>query len=556
MLLYRQKQEGLVVSLKSIRFARHLLKVAIIVLVVTIVSTPYLNVKAEDDTQLPEYSQYVHEYINSEKGNWTRVDKPMFPVYFNHTQIAIGGNWSIVEPLVAGHSYHVYCYGTWVNNGSAPKTDYDIYVFNPQGVQESEHTEASGLPEHLGTRVNDTFFTPAVSGDYTFMIANDVRQSNGTEQATFMAIENIETDKWYTHSVGGISTEDSALRTSWAYEFVTDQTQIEVYVKVPETLDMYETRLYLMSNPASLVINDAPLPWEPGLYGNLTGKVGGYCLDSNNYRGVAYASCEYKGQDMVLNYSSATKGKTLYHLVLIGEAGSGKVDFLVKTRINDTCLTQSKFITKVYPSNDTKICYVSNGTILENAVLEYSTDNWITKQSVKMNVENRTCNATIPKQKAGTTVAYMVTANDTLMNTLKAEGNFTVKQSSTLNITLVNSKVRIGENITINGLLTGQNGSAKVTLQFMTSNQTDTVGAKTLSDGTFVVNFPANSTGDIAISAAFAGDGAVFPAASTTLTLKVEDQPFYAKNAMFIGGGFFGLIAALGIVSFIRKRRQ
>lgn len=141
--------------------------------------------KAGDDSVHSEYQQYVHTYINSSEGNWTSVDKPMFPVYFNDSQIAIGGTWSIVEPLVANHSYHVYCYGKWVNNGSAPKTDYDIYVFNPQGVQESEHTEAAGLPEHLGTRVNDTFFVPSVSGDYTFVIANDARQSNDTEQATF-----------------------------------------------------------------------------------------------------------------------------------------------------------------------------------------------------------------------------------------------------------------------------------------------------------------------------------------------------------------------------------
>jgi hypothetical protein len=556
MILDRQKHEGLVVNLKSTRPPKHMLRMVITILVVTMVSAPFFSVNAQDGSVVTEYSQYVHDYFNSERGNWTSVDKPTFPVFFNQTQIAIGGSWSIVEPLLAGHSYHVYCYGAWVNNGSAPKTDYDIYVYNPQGILESEHTEAAGLPEHLGTRVNDTFFSPAVSGDYTFVIANDARQSNGTEQATFMAIENIETDKWYTHSVGASSIENSALHTSWAYEFVTDKPVVEVYVKVPETLDMYETRLYKMSDPESLVINDAPLPWEPGLYGNLTGDVGGYSLDSNNYRGVAYASCEYKGQNMVLNYSAATEGKTLYHLVLIGEAGSGNIDFLVKTRIGDACLTQAKAITKVYPWNETTVAYASNGTNLENSVLDYSTDSWITKQTIKMNVENKTCNATIPKQKAGTFVAYRVTANDTLMNTLKAEGNFTVKQPSMLNITAARDKVRTGENITINGLLTGQNGSATVTLQFMTSNDTNTVETETLDDGAFTVDFPANITGTLAVQAGYAGGDAIFPTASTTLIVKVEDQPFYVKNGIFIGGGFFGLIAALGVVAFIKKRRQ
>jgi hypothetical protein len=53
--------------------------------------------------------------------------------------------------------------------------------------------------------------------------------------------------------------------TAWAYEFVTDASNIQITINVPNTLDMYEARLYKMSNPDSLIINDSPLPWEPGL---------------------------------------------------------------------------------------------------------------------------------------------------------------------------------------------------------------------------------------------------------------------------------------------------
>jgi LysM repeat protein len=513
--------------------------------------------KAGDDSAHSEYQQYVHSYVNSSKSNWTSVDKPMFPVHFNDTEIAIGSTWSIVEPLVANHSYHVYCYGKWVNNGSAPKTDYDIYVFNPQGVQESEHTEAAGLPEHLGTRVNDTFFVPSVSGDYTFVIANDARQSNGTEQATFMAIENIESDKWYTRSIEGKSLDNlGVFNTTWAYEFVTDKPQIEVYAKVPDTLDMYEARLYIMSDPQSLAINGAPLPWEPGLYGNLTGDVGGYSLDSDNYRGAAYASCEYKGQDMLLKYSSAATGKTLYHLVLIGEAGAGNIDFLVKTRFGDASLAPANILGRIYPWNETTVAYVSNATDLDGAVMDYSTNHWNSTQSTEMKIENQTCSAVIPRQKAGTFVEYKVRANDTLMNALQAEGNFTVKQLAMLNITAVREKVRMGDNITVNGVLTGQNGSVPVTVQFMNSNETDIVESLTSKDGTFTVNFRANSTGVWAVQATFAGSYAVYPCESTMLTAKVEEQPFYVKNGALIGGGFFGLIIVSGAVFYIRKRRQ
>jgi hypothetical protein len=35
----------------------------------------------------PEPQQFVHTYLNSPKGNWTSVDKPIFPVYLNDSQI-------------------------------------------------------------------------------------------------------------------------------------------------------------------------------------------------------------------------------------------------------------------------------------------------------------------------------------------------------------------------------------------------------------------------------------------------------------------------------------
>ncbi|MFB3889766.1 MAG: hypothetical protein ACE14S_09770 [Candidatus Bathyarchaeia archaeon] len=544
--------------LKSVKTVRHRRAWVALALAVSLLLPFLISVGAEVDPEHSEYLQYVHTYVNSDGGNWTSVEKPMFPVYFNQSQIGIGSNWSVVCPLLANHSYHVYCYGKWVNNGSAPKTDYDIYVFNPTGVQESEHTEAAGLPEHLGTRVNDTFFAPSASGNYTFVIVNDARQSNDTQQATFMAIENIECDKWYKRSLEGKSFSNlPALTTSWACEFVTEKPRVEVWVKVPDTLDMYEARLYLMSNPTSLFINDAPLPWEPGLYGNVSaGDVGGYSLDSERYRGVAYASCEFRGQDMFLNYSSTSTGKTLYHLVLIGEAGEGDVDFLVKTSFGDACLIPSQSRSRIDPSNATEVKYVSNSTDLENAVLEYSTDRWNSSQTVEMEIVNRTCSADVPPQKAGTVVLYHVTANDTLMNVLTAEGNFAVKKLDTMNITTAREKARIGENVTIRGWLTGQSSNVSVTAQFMSLNDTVIVNGETLKNGTFTIVFQPNSTGVWMAQAVYGGSNTTYPCESNILMVTVEDQPFYVKNGVFIGGGFIGVIGVSGAVYYIRKRRQ
>ena len=557
---------------KSAKPATQALALIAVALAATLIfASPLIGVQATTAAaaEPSEYQQFVHTYTNSTRGNWTSVGKPMFPVLFSDSQIRIGANWSIVEPLVAGHNYHVYCYGAWVNNGSEPKTDYDIYVYDPRGMLESEHTEAAGLPEHLGTRVNDTFFTPATTGNYTFVIVNDARQSKGAEAATFMAIENVQTDKWFPTNIEGKRSDgSSATNTSWAYEFVTDSQQVEVYIKVPTTLDMYEARLYAMSNPKSLIINDAPLPWEPGLYGNRTGNVGGSNLNSDGYRGVAYASCEYKGQDMQLNYNSTKNNststnatatqKTLYQLVLIGEVGSGKIEFLVKTQL-DACLLPSnatKFLGKVSVGNETKVTYISNSTDLTNAVLDYSTDHWNSTLEMPMIIENRTCSATIPQQKAGTNVDYRVSANDTLMNTLSAQGSFTVKQYATLNITAVHEKVYVGENVTIQGTLTGTNGNASIALQLMSANETGEFEATTLENGTFTIDIPTNRTDTWAVEASFAGDNTTYPAFGNQLMITVEEQPFLAKNGMFIGGGGFFGVVALGLVYYIRKRRQ
>ena len=100
-------------------------------------------------TTTSEYTTYVHNYVNSPQGNYTYVEKPIFPVLINSSQIPIGGNWTIICPLQANHNYHIYCYGAWINTSSAAKTDYDFYVYDPQGNLESTHTESAGLPATL-----------------------------------------------------------------------------------------------------------------------------------------------------------------------------------------------------------------------------------------------------------------------------------------------------------------------------------------------------------------------------------------------------------------------
>ena len=541
-------------KLKAASSARSMQRLfAIAVIAALLLMTLRVRVDAQIDTQaFPEYQQYVHtDWL----GNLTYVEKPMFPVYLNESQVPIGKNWTVVCPLQANHSYHVYCYGDWVHTGDEPKTDYDIYVYNPQGELEGTHTEAAGLPEHLGTTVDDAFFVPASSGNYTFVILNDARESNGVEQATFMIIENVECDRWYTHAVSGKVADAPAFNTSWAYEFLTASPRIELWVRVPDALDMYEARLYLMSNAESFAVNNISLPWEPGLYGNLS-TVGGYNLESEEYRGVAYASCEYNGQDMFLNYTQPFGGENVYHLVLMGEVGEGTIDFLVKTTFGGG-LSPLIFPHKVTPANETVIAYATNTTKLENATLRYTVDNWKNTTKIDMAVSNMTCNATIPQQEAGSYVEYSVQATDTIKNMLTATGNFTVKHPSAItDFNATRMTAPLGENITVTGTISAEAGGAPVVVTLMSVNSTETVQCTALGNGTFTASFQPETTGEWLVQAAFAGNSSVYACDSETVMVTVEEPSFLVTYGLFIGGGVGGGLAAVGAVVYIKKYRE
>jgi hypothetical protein len=543
-----------VFKLKGALSARKMQKLFVIaVIAALLLMTLSFRVDAQSDIQVsPEYARYVHtDWL----GNRTYVEKPMFPVYLNESQVPIGKNWTVVCPLREGHSYHVYCYGAWVHTGDEPKTDYDIYVYNPQGELESTHTEAAGLPEHLGTTVDDPFFVPASSGNYTFVIVNDARESNGAEQATFMVIENIECDRWYTHDVSGKVADTPVFNTSWAYEFITDSPLIELWVRVPDTLDMYEARLYLMSDAESFTVNNVSLPWELGLYGNLS-DVGGYNLESEEYRGVAYASCEFNGQDMFLNYTQPSAGENVYHLVLMGEIGAGTIEYMVKTTFGGV-LKPLTFPQKVTPSNETLISYATNTTQLENATLRYTIDSWKNMTTIGMAVSNMTCNATIPQQEAGSLVEYTVQATDTIKNQLTATGNFTVKYPSAITeFNATRMTVTRGENITMAGTLSAEAGGAPVTVTFMSVNATETVDCMALGNGTFTASFQPEDTGDWMVQAAFAGNSTVYGCESETVMVTVAEPSFFAVYGIFIGGGVGGSLAAVGAVVYVKKYRE
>lgn len=509
---------------------------------------------------LPESERYVRNFVNMPLyGNWTFVEKPMFPVYFNHTRIPVGSNWTVVCPLIANHTYHVYCYGEWIDYGPSPSTDYDIYVYNPLGELEGYHTESAGLPEHLGTTTKEPFFVPEYSGNYTFVLRNDPRESRDSQQATFIVIENLECDIWHKHYIEGKKEELPTVGTSWGYQFVTESRYIEVLIKVPETLDMYEARLYLMANPQAdkgSILNEVPLAWEAGLYGERQGMFGGYNLESEGYRGVAYASCEFHGQDMLMNFTSSHAGKSLYYLVLIGETGSGTTKFAVKTEFEDACLKPLILPREAYPDNDTVVAYISNSTDLKNGTLQYSTNGGKNLTSLEMEIaNNRTCRTVIPGQGAGTFVNYKVEACDILENILVAYENYSVKHPSTLNLSQVTETSYLGENITIKGRLIPPAKNLPITVYFTSSNSSKQMVCYTLDNGTFTASFKPQTIGNWKIQAEFHEDRFRYGSTSPEFTVKVEEPPFWVKYSLYIGGGI-GVMSIIGIIVYVKKSRE
>jgi len=505
-----------------------------------------------------DYTTNVHTYVNSSQGNITYVDKPFFPVTINNSQIQIGQNWTISVPLKANHNYHVYCYGAWVNTSSAAKTDYDIYVYDPQGNLESSHTEAAGFPEHLGTTTDDPFFSPKLSGNYSFVIKNDLRESEGSQQATFMVIENLKTDIWNTALIEGKNSNGlPSFHTSWAFELMSNSSYVELYVKVPNTLDMYEARLYLMNDAKSLSINSYPLPWEPGLYANVSGtKIGDYNFESEGSRGVAYASCEYAGQPMFLNYSSTNKFINLYHLVLIGEEGSGEIQFMLKTQSANQSMTPIVAPKNVFSGNSTEISYSSPSNSLDRATCFYTINNWTTQKITSMLITNCTCSAIIPSQTAGTIVQYKIEAVDSLCNVLNAAGNFTVKMQASLGVSLVAEKIRLGENISVTGILNPISNTSTVKLQVFGLDYNKTLSCTINPDGSFEASFKPPKSGNYSIVATSPETSVSFGVNGKELSFSVAEPPMYIKYSIQIIGILVALTVCGSLAYFFKLRKR
>jgi hypothetical protein len=468
--------------------------------------------------------------------DWTYIGKPMSPIKVNEDQIAIGANWTYVCNLKAGAKYHVYFYGQWIDpTPLVDKTDYDIYVYNPFGQLESMHTESAGLPEHLGTTVDEPFFIPKYSGNYSILVKNDVKESRGAKSGTLMVIEYLECNQWYDVHMQGKVNNEPVDDTYWAYEFLSSSGKVEVWVEVPDTLDMYEAQLYLMANPSEgigTILNGVPLPWEPGLYGNATSSgsatYGGYRLDAEGfYHANASASCEYYGQDMLVNYSSGLAYNPsrllLYHLALIAEEGEGNIRFMFKTDFNPPTLNITNPIDRASSDEDVEVtaCAVDGESGLESVTLNYTVNNWANWTAVEMapSVDD-TFVATIPRQLGGKTVKYRVAAVDVAGNTMTKESSYAVKNTSYLYIALSKTVLQGGGSTQVVGWLS--RGLAGVTLDFVWQGTHTLRTVQADLNGSFTYEFAPDKAGTWTVSASWLGDQEWWEASSEDCSFSVQ----------------------------------
>jgi len=466
---------------------------------------------------------------NPVSGNITLMETPVNPVRIDGGQIGIGDLWTYIYHLRGGHRYHVYLLGDWANPAEH-RTDYDIFVFeisSNRAKSVSSHTESAGLPEQVSNDGYGRYFTPSRTGTYYFTVVNDPTESSAAEAGTLMVIERIELNRWYSRPMHGKVNERPVKTTTWAYEFNTSADRIRVYLDVPDALDMYEARLYIMANPGvgtGQLINGVPVAWEPGLQGEQSGVYGGFNLDPQGFRHVdAMASCEHSGEDMVINYEPPVSGNLLYHLALIAEYSSGTVDFIIQTDFDPPELQPVDPPSIVEAGEQTVLtASIVDETALNEVSLSYSVDGGSIWRKRTVEGEDGNFKGTVPAFPGGTVVDYIFEAVDEMGNIGEVRGSYEVISSSTLELLLEEDAITGGDSVRAYGRL--NHPGKEVEIQYRNGGEVYNFTATTDGSGGFRQDFTPEATGEWEVSARFSGDYDSHPADAETLNFTVTSM--------------------------------
>jgi hypothetical protein len=450
-------------------------------------------------------------------GSITVVREPVPAVIIDEGLIPVGETHTYSYRLEKDHMYHIYLSGEWADPEDHA-TDYDLYVYEYDAYSSillSTHTEAAGLLEQVGNDPWGRFFTPDISSLYYIAVKNDVLESFAMEPGTLMVIERIETDAWQERWMEGKIDEEPQSTTFWSYEFTSSSSRIRVQVDVPDTLDMYEARLYAMANPEAGIgerIRGIPVAWEPGLRGELNGIYGGFNLNQTGFRHVdAMASCERNGEDMIIDYAAQAEGEILYHLALIAEYGIGKIEFIVQTDFNPpnvTIIDPPEIVEALEP---TPLKFeVNDQTEITSLEFIYSFDGWETQRTLNpSSTEHGTQQVIFPPVNPGTTVEYSIEAEDKMGNHGETKGSFYAMGASTLEVSFNEEEVNAGEEVDIRGRL--NLGGENITITLQKGETIINLTQTTDTDGRFNYSFKPVSTGTWTIWANFSGNEIYHP---------------------------------------------
>lgn len=483
--------------------------------------------------------------------------KHVNPVMIAEGEIPLGSSKTYSYALNRSLTYHVYITGPWVEEVSEEeRTDYDIYVYDPRWYQETFHTEAAGLPEHLGTTVEDPYFQPKYTGNYTFKVVNDESESKGAQAATLMVIEHIETDRWYRNKLymrGKDSEGKPTYFTTWAYEFVTKKPYIEITIEVPETLDMYEVRLYLMANPSAGVgkqLSGAPISPTNFLYGERSGDYGGYNLDPKGYRRRdAFASCEHPGQDMNVTFNAGSDDDKLYHLVFIAETKWGALSFIIKTDFTSPILNQVDPFTVISSDEEATISIVAldEESRLDKVYLKYTIDGWRTKKKIEMTCTSQNIYVVhIPSHPPGVNVEWVVEAFDTAGNNATLESSFRFKGASYISCEASPTEIDGGNSVVISGEVSPPLQGEEISLQYSLGDINVSRTVTTDASGGFTDIYTPEAAGKWLVLANWSGGESYFNASSSTnfrvkrvfsyLSIQVEDDKIRKGESLSVTG--------------------
>ncbi len=497
---------------------------------------------------LPMGSSDNHWMDDDEHKRVSTIKKPVDPIFINVDEntnyrpecsigIDIGESWDFKYYLEEGKKYHVFLVGDWICNETEPETDYDIMTTYPSVSHTQWNTESAGLPEQVANDDNHQYFVPPSTGTYKFTIVNDERDSKGVEPAMFMLLEHIDVNTEYSCYLEGRDMNgDEVLMSGWAYEVETSAPKMRVFVDVPDSLDMYEVRMYAMANPDDEIgygINELGVP-SGDLFLGFKGEYGGFSTSCKGDRNMeAMDSCEHSGRDMEFTYDTPNSvnfsGSIFYYLVLIAEHEEGTVKFYVQTDFTSPNITlvDPPMLGYAGEETDIRVSTVDESEV-ERVWVSYVHDFGSKIDEVDLRCGKEVWFGELPEFSGGDYVNYTVFAEDKFGLVGSIDSGFLVKEKTEIDCRITNTYIVGDEEAEIIGRTSLESTSIK--LEFSNGVSTHDFNVMTDENGEFLFEFRPDKVGEWSVQAVYAGSETEYPCVSNTITFSMNSKQTHISS--------------------------